>query len=80
MKISELRDFLNNLPEEIAESYQIIYRKFEAENDSVIFLDYPLSSLYIDEENDECIFLDEDGWDFFNNNLLLSDDSENNEE
>lgn len=72
MKISELKDFLNNIPEEM-ESYQIIYRKFEDEGDNILFLDYPLSTLYVDEENGEFVFLDEDGWNYFNNNLLLRD-------
>ena len=72
MKISELKNFLNNIPEEM-ESYQIIYRKFEDEGDNILFLDYPLSTLYVDEENGEFVFLDEDGWNYFNNNLLLRD-------
>lgn len=79
MKISELKEFLNNIPEEL-ESYQIIYRRFEDEGENILFLDYPLSTLYVDEENQEFVFLDEDGWDYFNNNLLLrdgEDDSQN---
>lgn len=80
MKISELKEFLNNIPEEL-ESYQIIYRRFEDEGENILFLDYPLSTLYVDEENQEFVFLDEDGWDYFNNNLLLrdgEDDSQDN--
>jgi hypothetical protein len=75
MKTSELKNFLDKIPEEI-KSYQIIYRKFEDEGNNILFLDYPLSTLYIDEENEECIFLDEDGWNYFNNHLLLRDDED----
>lgn len=79
MKISELKQFLNNIPEEL-ESYQIIYRKFEDEGENILFLDYPLSTLYVDDENGEFIFLDEDGWDYFNNNLLLRDGDDDSED
>lgn len=78
MKISELKEFLNNIPEEL-ESYQIIYRRFEDEGENILFLDYPLSTLYVDEENQEFVFLDEDGWDYFNNNLLLRDDEDDSQ-
>lgn len=79
MKISELKNFLNNIPEEM-ESYQIIYRKFEDEGDNILFLDYPLSTLYVDEENGEFVFLDEDGWNYFNNNMLLSDSEDDSDD
>lgn len=77
MKISELKEFLNNLPEEI-QSHQIIYRRFEDDGETLMLLDYPLTTFYIDEESEECVFLDEDNWDYFSKNLLITDD-ENNE-
>jgi len=79
MKISELKQFLNNIPEEL-ESYQIIYRRFEDEGENILFLDYPLSTLYVDDENGEFIFLDKDGWDYFDNNLLLRDGDDDSED
>ena len=62
MKISELRKFVNAIPKEM-DDFQIIYRRFEDEDedDNVLFLDYPLISIYVDEESQESIFLDEDG-------------------
>jgi hypothetical protein len=75
MRIKELRDFFNKVPESMDE-FQIVYRRFEDEEDNVLFLDYPITTLYIDEENQEGVFLDEDGWDFFNNNLLSHEDDE----
>ena len=64
------------------DDFQIIYRRFEEDGENVLFLDYPLTSLYIDDENEEGVFLDEDGWNFFNTNLLMSDDEgmDDNEE
>lgn len=75
MKISELKKFINNIPEELND-YQIIYRRFEDEGENVMFLDYPLISLYVDEESQESVFLDEDGWEYFSKNLLITDDEE----
>ena len=75
MKISELKKFINNIPEELND-FQIIYRRFEDEGENVMFLDYPLISLYVDEESQEFVFLDEDGWDYFSKNLLILDDEE----
>lgn len=78
MKLSELKEFINNIPKEM-DDFQIIYRKFEDEGEHVLFLDYPLVTFYADEENQEFIFLDEDGWDYFKTNLLLDDeDSDEN--
>jgi hypothetical protein len=34
----------------------------------------------VDEENQESIFLDEDGWHYFKTNLLITDDEETDEE
>jgi hypothetical protein len=79
MKISELRKFVNAIPKEM-DDFQIIYRRFEDEDDNVLFLDYPLISIYVDEENQESIFLDEDGWHYFKTNLLITDDEETDEE
>ena len=79
MKISELRKFVNAIPKEM-DDFQIIYRRFEDEDDKVLFLDYPLISIYVDEENQESIFLDEDGWHYFKTNLLITDDEETDEE
>lgn len=81
MKISELRKFVNAIPKEM-DDFQIIYRRFEdeAEDDNVLFLDYPLISIYVDEESQESIFLDEDGWHYFKTNLLITDDEETDEE
>jgi len=73
MRIKELKEFINKIPDSMDE-FQIIYRRFEEDGENVLFLDYPLTSLYIDEENEEGVFLDEDGWNFFNTNLLMSDD------
>jgi hypothetical protein len=78
MKIKELREFFNNIPESM-DDFQIIYRKFEDDEENVLFFDYPLTTLYLDEENEESVFLDEDGWDYFSKNLLLNDDDESNE-
>jgi hypothetical protein len=78
MKIKELREFFNNIPESM-DDFQIIYRKFEDDEENVLFFDYPLIILYFDEENEESVFLDEDGWDYFSKNLLLNDDDESNE-
>lgn len=75
MKISELKKFINNIPEELND-FQIIYRRFEDEGENVMFLDYPLITLYVDEESKESVFLDEDGWDYFSKNLLIIDDEE----
>ena len=75
MKISELKKFINNIPEELND-YQIIYRRFEDEGENVMFLDYPLISIYVDEESQESVFLDEDGWEYFSKNLLITDDEE----
>lgn len=81
MKISELRKFVNAIPKEM-DDFQIVYRRFEdeAEDDNVLFLDYPLISIYVDEESQESIFLDEDGWHYFKTNLLITDDEETDEE
>jgi len=81
MRIKELKEFINKIPDSMDE-FQIIYRRFEEDGENVMFLDYPLTSLYIDEENEEGVFLDEDGWNFFNTNLLMSDDEgmDDNEE
>ena len=81
MKISELRKFVNAIPKEM-DDFQIIYRRFEDEDeeDNVLFLDYPLISIYVDEESQESIFLDEDGWHYFKTNLLITDDEETDEE
>ena len=80
MKISELRKFVNAIPKEM-DDFQIIYRRFEDEDedDNVLFLDYPLISIYVDEESQESIFLDEDGWHYFKTNLLITDDEETDE-
>jgi hypothetical protein len=80
MKISELRKFVNAIPKEM-DDFQIVYRRFEdeAEDDNVLFLDYPLISIYVDEESQESIFLDEDGWHYFKTNLLITDDEETDE-
>jgi len=75
MKISELKKFINNISEELND-FQIIYRRFEDEGENVMFLDYPLISLYVDEESQEFVFLDEDGWDYFSKNLLIDDEEE----
>lgn len=75
MKISELKKFINSIPDELND-FQIIYRKFEDEGENVMFLDYPLITLYVDEESQESVFLDEDGWDYFSKNLLIIDDEE----
>jgi hypothetical protein len=75
MKISELKKFINSIPEELND-FQIIYRRFEDEGENVMFLDYPLITLYVDEESQETVFLDEDGWDYFSKNLLIIDDEE----
>ena len=71
MKISELRKFVNAIPKEM-DDFQIVYRRFEdeAEDDNVLFLDYPLISIYVDEESQESIFLDEDGWHYFKTNFF----------
>ena len=81
MKISELRKFVNAIPKEM-DDFKIIYRRFEDEDedDNVLFLDYPLISIYVDEESQESIFLDEDGWHYFKTNLLITDDEETDEE
>ena len=80
MTISELRKFINKIPETM-DDFQIIYRKFEDEGENVMLLDYPLISLYVDEESKESVFLDEDGWNYFKTNLLLTDeDDDTNEE
>lgn len=80
MKISELRKFVNAIPKEM-DDFQIVYRRFEDEDedDNVLFLDYPLISIYVDEESQESIFLDEDGWHYFKTNLLITDDEETDE-
>lgn len=75
MKISELREFLNKIPETM-DDYQVIYRRFEDEGDALIFLDYPITSLYLDEDTQEAALLDEDGWTYFSNNLLIHDDED----
>lgn len=79
MRIKELKDFINKIPESMDE-YQIIYRRFEDDEENVLFLDYPLTTLYLDEENEESVFLDEDGWNFFNTNLLMNEDGESDDQ
>lgn len=79
MKISELKKFINKIPKEM-DDYQIMYRRFEDEGENVLFLDYPLITLYVDEENEETIFLDEDGWNYFKTNLLILDDEDLDED
>ena len=81
MRIKELKEFINEISDSM-DDFQIIYRRFEEDGENVLFLDYPLTSLYIDDENEEGVFLDEDGWNFFNTNLLMSDDEgmDDNEE
>jgi len=75
MKISELREFINKIPKEM-DDFQIIYRKFEDDGNDIMLFDYPLITFYVDEEMEESIFLDEDGWNYFKTNLLLSDDED----
>jgi hypothetical protein len=75
MKISELREFINKIPREM-DDFQLIYRKFEYDGNDIMLLDYPLITFYVDEEMEESIFLDEDGWNYFKTNLLLSDDED----
>lgn len=79
MRIKELKDFINKIPESMDE-YQIIYRRFEDDEENVLFLDYPLTTLYLDEENEESVFLDEDGWNFFSTNLLMNEDGDSDEQ
>jgi hypothetical protein len=79
MKISELRKFINKIPKEM-DDYQIVYRRFEDEGENILFLDYPLITLYVDEESEESVFLDEDGWNYFKTNLLLLDEDDESEE
>jgi hypothetical protein len=61
MRISDLRDFINKIPKEM-DDFQIMFRRFEDEGDTLLYLDYPLTAMYIDEENKESVFLDEDNW------------------
>lgn len=79
MTISELRKFINKIPETM-DDFQIIYRRFEDEGENVMLLDYPLISLYVDEEAKESVFLDEDGWNYFKTNLLLTDEDDDTDE
>ncbi len=79
MKISELREFINKIPREM-DDFQIIYRKFEDDGNDIMLLDYPLITFYADEEMEESVFLDEDGWNYFKTNLLLSDDEDETDE
>lgn len=79
MKISELRKFINKIPKEM-DDYQIVYRRFEDEGENILFLDYPLITLYVDDESEESVFLDEDGWNYFKTNLLLLDEDDESEE
>ena len=46
---------------------------------SYLYKNFFPKHLYLDEENEESVFLDEDGWDYFSKNLLLNDDDESNE-
>ena len=79
MKISELRKFINKIHKEM-DDYQIVYRRFEDEGENILFLDYPLITLYVDDESEESVFLDEDGWNYFKTNLLLLDEDDESEE
>jgi hypothetical protein len=79
MRISELREFINKIPKSM-DDFQIVYRKFEDEGENVILLDYPLVTLYVDEESQESVFLDEDGWYYFKTNLLLLDEDGESDE
>lgn len=79
MKISELKKFIDKIPKEM-DDYQIVYRRFEDEGENVLFLDYPLITLYVDEESEESVFLDEDGWNYFKTNLLLLDEDDEMDE
>ena len=54
MKISDLRDFINKIPSKM-DDFQIVFRKFEDEGDTLLYLDYPLTAMYIDEENQESV-------------------------
>lgn len=76
MKICDLKEFLNKIPESMNE-FQIVFRRFEDDGDSVMYLDYPLTAMYLDEENQESVFLDEENWGYFNENIL---DDDNNDE
>lgn len=79
MKISDLRDFINKIPTEM-DDFQIVFRRFEDEGDTLLYLDYPLTAMYIDEENKESAFLDEDNWIFFNDNILLEKEDDPTDE
>jgi hypothetical protein len=73
MKICDLKDFLDKIPNSMNE-FQIVFRKFEDDGDSVMYLDYPLTAMYLDEESKESVFLDEENWNYFNEYILEKDD------
>jgi hypothetical protein len=75
MRISDLRDFINKIPKEM-DDFQIMFRRFEDEGDTLLYLDYPLTAMYIDEENKESVFLDEDNWTYFSDNILLESEDD----
>ncbi len=80
MTISKLREVLNNnIPPEYDE-YEVIYRKFDDDGDSVIFFDHPLTSVYMDDANNEAAFLDEEGWQYFNQNLTEDDENQESDD
>jgi hypothetical protein len=67
MTIGDLRGWLRAVPEEM-DDINVVYRKYEAaekdedqKEDSELFYatDTPMSSIFIDKENNECCFLDE---------------------
>ena len=79
MKISDLRDFINKIPSKM-DDFQIVFRKFEDEGDTLLYLDYPLTAMYIDEENQESAFLDESNWVYFNTNILIEKEDDSTDE